>query len=48
MQCFDAELEKLVRAGKIELSTALQYATNEGNLRLALADYADKAQDNSE
>jgi twitching motility protein PilT len=42
MQCFDAELEKLVRAGKIELNTALQYATNEGNLRLALADYAEE------
>jgi len=38
MQCFDGELEKLVREGKVELRTALQYATNEGNLRLILAD----------
>lgn len=38
MQCFDGELEKLVRDGKIELRTALQYATNEGNLRLMLSD----------
>jgi twitching motility protein PilT len=38
MQCFDGELEKLVREGEIELHTALQYATNEGNLRLMLAD----------
>jgi twitching motility protein PilT len=38
MQCFDGELEKLVRGGNVELRTALQYATNEGNLRLMLAD----------
>jgi twitching motility protein PilT len=38
MQCFDGELEKLVRENKIELRTALQYATNEGNLRLMLSD----------
>ena len=38
MQCFDGELEKLVREGKVELRTALQYATNEGNLRLMLSD----------
>jgi twitching motility protein PilT len=38
MQCFDGELEKVVRGGKIELRTALQYATNEGNLRLMLSD----------
>jgi twitching motility protein PilT len=38
MQCFDGELEKLVREGKVELQAALQYATNEGNLRLMLAD----------
>jgi twitching motility protein PilT len=38
MQCFDGELEKLVRDGKVELRTALQHATNEGNLRLMLAD----------
>jgi twitching motility protein PilT len=38
MQCFDGELENLVREGKIKLRTALQYATNEGNLRLMLSD----------
>ncbi|HEY8514560.1 MAG TPA: PilT/PilU family type 4a pilus ATPase [Candidatus Binatia bacterium] len=39
MQHFDGELEKLVRQGVITLETALLYATNPGNLRLALADY---------
>ena len=34
MQHFDGEIEKLVRAGLIELSTGLAYATNPGNLRL--------------
>jgi twitching motility protein PilT len=38
MQCFDTELEKLVRDGKVDLRTALQYATNEGNFRLMLSD----------
>ena len=42
MQCFDGELEKLVRDGKIEMRTALQNATNEGNLRLSLADCEEK------
>lgn len=38
MQCFDHELEKLTRAGAISVSSALGYATNHGNLRLALSD----------
>jgi twitching motility protein PilT len=38
MQHFDRELEKLVRAGIISLSTALLSATNPGNLRISLAD----------
>jgi twitching motility protein PilT len=38
MQHFDGELEKLVRAGTISLATAYLYATNAGNLALALAD----------
>jgi len=42
MQYFDGELEKLVRAGSISVSTALLYATNPGNLRVALADVADE------
>jgi twitching motility protein PilT len=42
MQYFDGELEKLVRAGTISLSTALLYATNPGNLKVALADVPDE------
>ena len=38
MQHFDGELEKLVRNGTIDFHTAMQYATNAGNLRLILAD----------
>ena len=38
MQHFDGEIEKLVRAGVIEVSTGLAYATNPGNLRLLLTD----------
>ncbi len=42
MQYFDGELEKLVRAGTISLNTALLYATNPGNLKVALADVPDE------
>ncbi len=42
MQYFDGELEKLVRAGTISLNTALLYATNAGNLKVALADVPDE------
>ena len=42
MQYFDGELEKLVRAGTISMSTALLYATNAGNLKVALADVPDE------
>jgi twitching motility protein PilT len=42
MQYFDGELEKLVRDGSISLATALLYATNSGNLRVALADVPDE------
>ena len=42
MQYFDGELEKLVRAGTISVATALLYATNAGNLRVALADVPDE------
>jgi twitching motility protein PilT len=38
MRYFDGEIEKLARAGIIELETGLAYATNPGNLRLQLAD----------
>lgn len=38
MQCFDDEIEKLIRAGIVDMDTGLSYATNAGNLRLQLAD----------
>src|ERR1017187_3995004 len=38
MQHFDGEIEKLVRAGVMDVSTGLAYATNPGNLRLVLTD----------
>jgi twitching motility protein PilT len=38
MQHFDGEIEKLVRAGTITMSTALLHATNSGNLQVQLAD----------
>jgi twitching motility protein PilT len=41
MQCFDVELDRLVRAGILSLDAALSYATNAGNLRLELADLAE-------
>ncbi len=41
MQYFDGELENLVRNGLIGFETAMQYATNSGNLRLVLADLAE-------
>jgi twitching motility protein PilT len=42
MQYFDGELERLVREGTISASTAYLYATNAGNLRVALADVPDE------
>ena len=38
MQHFDGEIEKLIRAGVIDLEMGLSYATNAGNLRLELCD----------
>ena len=38
MQHFDAEIDKLVRAGVVDINTGLAYATNPGNLRLVLTD----------
>jgi twitching motility protein PilT len=43
MQCFDGELDRMVRAGTLDLESALSYATNAGNLRLELADLAEAA-----
>jgi twitching motility protein PilT len=45
MQCFDAELEKLVRNGKVAMATAMLHATNPGNLRVQLADVPDTPKD---
>jgi twitching motility protein PilT len=41
MQHFDGELDRMVRAGIIDMDTALSYATNAGNLRLELSDLAE-------
>ena len=38
MQCFDDEIEKLIRTGAIDIDTGLSGATNAGNLRLQIAD----------
>jgi twitching motility protein PilT len=38
MQCFDDEIEKLIRANVLDIDTGLAFATNEGNLRLLIAD----------
>jgi twitching motility protein PilT len=40
MQHFDGEIEKMIRAGTVALEVGLAYATNPGNLRLELADFA--------
>ncbi len=48
MQHFDGEIEKLVRAGTIDFETGMAYATNPGNLRLELADFAPPVESNSE
>jgi twitching motility protein PilT len=45
MQCFDIEIEKLIRSKVLDMDTGMSYATNEGNLRLLLADLAEGQQD---
>jgi len=45
MQHFDGEFEKLVRAATITQKTAYLYATNPGNLRVALADLPSEEDD---
>ncbi|MGH9444641.1 MAG: type IV pilus twitching motility protein PilT, partial [Terriglobia bacterium] len=42
MQHFDAEIEKLIRAGRISCETGLAYATNPGNLKLQLHDFREQ------
>lgn len=39
MQDFDGELDRMVRAGLIDMEACLSYASNPGNLRLQLADF---------
>ena len=41
MQDFDGELERMIRAGTLDMELALSYASNPGNLRLQLADLAE-------
>ena len=41
MQHFDSELDRLIREGVIDLEVGLGYASNAGNLRLELADFAE-------
>jgi len=41
MQCFDDEIEKLIRTGVVQTEIGLSYATNFGNLRLQLGDMLD-------
>jgi twitching motility protein PilT len=43
MQCFDGELENLARQGIIGIDAALAYATNQGNLRLAISDLIEES-----
>jgi twitching motility protein PilT len=45
MQCFDDQIEKLIRAGTIDIETGLSYSTNSGNLRLLLADLLESDRD---
>ncbi len=45
MQCFDDEIEKLIRAGVIDIQTGLLYSTNAGNLRLLLTDLLEQPTD---
>jgi twitching motility protein PilT len=45
MQCFDDEIEKLIRANVLDIDTGLAYATNEGNLRLLIADLTERGED---
>ncbi|MFZ0885342.1 MAG: hypothetical protein WAN14_18210, partial [Candidatus Acidiferrales bacterium] len=41
----DDEIEKLIRANVLDIETGLAFATNEGNLRLLIADIMEPPQD---
>jgi twitching motility protein PilT len=43
MQYFDGELEKLLRAGTIDMETCMSFATNPGNLSLQVTDLLENA-----
>jgi len=47
MQCFDDEIEKLIRSNVLDVNTGLSYATNPGNLRLQLGDFLEQSPDPS-
>jgi twitching motility protein PilT len=47
MQHFDSELDRMIRAGIIDLEVGLGYASNAGNLRLELADFAESCVEQS-
>ena len=42
MQHFDGEIDRLIRAGVIDIDTGLSYATNPNNLRLSMVDFLDE------
>jgi twitching motility protein PilT len=42
MQSFDGEVEKLIRAGTVDLEVGLSYSSNAGNLRLSLTDFVEE------
>src|SRR6202522_2017609 len=46
MQCFDDEIEKMIRAGVVDMEVGLSYCTNMGKIRLCLAECVE-AQANS-
>jgi twitching motility protein PilT len=46
MQYFDSEIERLIRANVIDISTGLSYATNSENMRLQLGDLLEGERDN--
>jgi twitching motility protein PilT len=48
MQFFDGEIEKVIRAGLVDIHTGLSYATNPGNLKLQLGDLLDSQNEDME
>jgi len=42
MQHFDGEIERLIRKGVVTMDVGLGYATNPGNLRLEISDFAEQ------